>query len=611
MKKTLRLFCCLVLAVLTALAVTLANVDTQVSTCTLFYVRDTLQSAQGGALTAALVWALCAALYAKQLFTPRRWKRGERAKTVLLSLFFSLVLTLSAAYRQGDEALQNFLAYTHLMLLAVKLCGWLPLIFTALKLLLNRMDQPGAFKWRPMENRRRLFWLCFCAMLLCWLPGWLARYPGAVYADASRTLQHYYGEVLTTADHPYGYTIFLGFFTQLGLWLGSADLGVALFCWVQMTLLAYLLSLTLCDMARVGWPRGVRIAVLCLYCLLPLFSLYAPAVIKDSFYSTAFVGYMLVIWHAFEAPEQAVRRRSWWAGLLVFSLMLLLFRHNGKMVVWPMTGVLIVLFWNPAAPKRRAWHSALLAAPAAAALLFNAVIVPAHALAVDSTPDMLGVLMQQTARIVRDHGEDVSESERADLDRLMRYDELAANYQPTLSDRVRVQYRYFEEHSLSDRLACVQTMLRLGARHPLTAFHSFCALSGGYLDPLVDGTGYVVNMTYASSDKYCQTLSLEHPAWAVWLNERLTAAEAIWRELPPVKQLLPIGVYTWGLLLLFFLLGRRKERRLRWALLPLLMTLLAALLSPAYYSCTRYAFPLVFTLPYMAAMLGRKMLKEA
>ena len=598
---------CLLLAALSALSLTLIDVDVQVADCTLFFVRDTLLSAQGGALTAALLWGLLVAFYRKWLFAPHAWKRFEKAKTVLLAGFFACVLSLSAAYKQGDAALENFTAYTHLMLLLAKACGYLPLLYTALKLLLKWLSRP--MRLTASVDPRRVFWLSFAAMLLCWGVSWLARYPGAITSDASRVLQHYYGEAVTTADHPYAYTLLLGLFTQVGLWLHQGNLGVALFCCFQMAFLAAMLALTLRDMARAGWRPGVLIGVGCLYCFVPLYSIYASAIIKDSLYSAVFVGYMLVLWRAFDNPRSAAQRPGWWAGLIASSALLLLLRHNGKMLVWPMSVVLAVLLFRRAGIGRRVWKLLLIAVPVVVVGLFNALIVPLKALSVDSTPDVLGVLIQQTGRILRDHGEDVSESELASIDRLLHLDQL--EYEPSLSDSLRKEYRYFEDITLEDKLSFAGTALSLGLRHPLTAFHSFWLLNGGYLDPLSDGTTYYARMTPASSDKYCRTLGAEQPAWSVALGERILEVETIWRSLPPIRLLCSIGVYVWGLLLLFFLLGRMDRRAWRWLLLPMLMTLVASLLSPGYAACTRYAFPIVYALPYAALMLGGRLLGRA
>ena len=123
--------------------------------------------------------------------------------------------------------------------------------------------------------------------------------------------------------------------------------------------------------------------------------------------------------------------------------------------------------------------------------------------------------------------------------------------------------------------------------HPLDAFHAFWTLSSGYIDPLADGSVYIQHMTPPSSPKYVQTLAATHPQVIQSLQDRTAVLEGLWRKLPLIGLLNNVGLYPWLLLLCFMLLRRSRVRHLGWALLPSLMTLIACLLSPAFYNGTR------------------------
>ena len=178
MKKTLKALCIVVLALWSALAVMLMDVDTQTSTCTLFYLRDTLAKAQGNVLLLAAIGLSLAWLYDRTLFMAFAWRKHDIRNGVLYCLALAFVLTLSPAYRQADEALSLFATPYHTLLLAFKLVGWFALLFAAYKALLMRLNKP--FGKRPFPTRtsqtpglpqlRKVFWICWLLLLLCWMP---------------------------------------------------------------------------------------------------------------------------------------------------------------------------------------------------------------------------------------------------------------------------------------------------------------------------------------------------------------------------------------------------------------------------------------------------------
>lgn len=63
-----------------------------------------------------------------------------------------------------------------------------------------------------------------------------------------------------------------------------------------------------------------------------------------------------------------------------------------------------------------------------------------------SVRESLSVPFQQTARYVRDYGDEVTEEVKEAIDSILRYDLLASKYNPNLSDPVK---KLFNENSES------------------------------------------------------------------------------------------------------------------------------------------------------------------
>lgn len=616
MRKIFGILLVLLLAMWSSVAVLLMDVDLQIGSSTLLYIRDCLTSSPVNTTLMAAVFALLLVLYRRFVSKSRSWQKREIAHGLIVSIPLSTVLAISPAYRQGDEALALFAQPYHLLLLLFKLLGWAALLFALYREMLVFADSPHFPKLfhtpvpaSAAAARKRFlrFWLL---LILCWLPLWIARFPGVITEDAGRALQQYFYEAVRTNDHPYFFTLLMGGIAQIGLWLGSGNLGVALFIALQILLLSGVFAWSLRDMANAGCSPVVQWTAFCFYAFLPVIASNAGIIIKDMLFSAAFVGYVLVLSRAILHREEVLGNKRWWISFIVFSCLVLLVRHNGKMVVWPMTAILLVSFCRDADLRRRIARVSLVLAPVLVAMTFQVFIEKPALIAVDSTADMLGVPLQQTVRIIRDHGESITPQEQEAIEALYPYDELARSYAPRITDTIRIKYRYFDSVSLNDKLGFLGAWVELGVRHPLTAFHAFWALNGSYLDPTADGSVYSNTTLSPNYYKYPAAVGSTQPEFLRGLRDRMFAVEAIWRELPLVSQLNNVGLYPWLLLVGFLALGRSAYRRTRLLYVPYLMILIGCLLAAGFYSCTRYAFPLVYGAPYLLAMTGTMLAKK-
>ena len=614
MKKFLMTLTVPLLALLGTLALLWVNTDVATSTCFLFFVRDVLATLAGKEALAALLVIALAALYARTVNQPFAWRRFDRLKLGLLSAFFALVATLGAAYRGEDAQLAYFLTGYHVLFLAAKFAGFFSLFYLCMKALLLRLPQlaqrftPAAVPARKAQLRA--FWLTWAIIACTWIPSVVARFPGAVAADVGRALQQYYGEVMLTSDHPLGYTYLVGSVIKLGSMLGSDNFGVFLCTLLQWLSLSGVMAYSTRLLQREGFPPVVRHGLTALYALLPLSMFNAAAIIKDIPYATAFLAYTLCCAHALLHPAEAAKAWRWWTGYVFLSLLVLLLRHNGVMAVVPATAVLLVRFARSTAIGHRARYG-LLVLPLAVLLLFNTLVVPRVAYPVESAADTLGVAIQQTARILRDSPEAASASDMAVIDKVLVANQLGSAYNPKVSDAVRKLYRYHDAHTAGDVARFAGVWAKLAAREPLTAFHAFWSLSGGFVDPFDTASRFWATMVDPQSSQYPVHLTIEHPPAMQSLQNRLVSLESSYMALPLVSQLNSVGLYAWALFVGWFLVSRTRERRLAWLLVLPMMTLLACLLSSGFVSGTRYALPIVYVAPYLLCLFLRPALAES
>ena len=610
MRKTLRLMVAAFLALLSTLALWWAKVDyTAVSGTT-----SALEPLRTQAFPASIVVIVLWWLYAGVLSHTTPWQRGDRLKLCLLSGVFAGIAAIGAAYRGADADLDYFLTPVHVLFMLTKAFGYFALLFFGLQAILNALPTLATqLRSQPLQDARtvrRNFLLAWVCIACCWIPSFVARFPGAVAADVGRALQQYYGELMLTSDHPLAYTWLVGSILSLGSRIAGDNFGVFLFALIQFLFLSGVMAFSVSELHRQGYPSSVRWGLTVLYALLPMSMFNAGAIIKDIFYSATFLAYLLCTVRAFREPVKTARSPWWWLCYGLFTSLVLLLRHNGLMTVLPMTVVLLVLMVTQGEGATR-WRSALLAAPLALLLLFNGLIVPQYAYPVSSTADLLGVPLQQVARILRDAPEDVDAKAFSAIDRLVIADSLGSAYRPKGSDAVRKNYRYEAKPTTADLLSFAGTWATLVAAHPMTAFHAFWSMEGGYLDPFDTTNRYFNTMVDPASSQYPTHLNIAHPASLQPIQQTLLVLENAYRGLPLIAQLDSVGFFLWALLLGWFLVERTPSRALAWVLVAPLSVLLGCLLSSGFAAGTRYALPIVYTAPYLLCVLLRPVLAQA
>lgn len=107
-------------------------------------------------------------------------------------------------------------------------------------------------------------------MVLCWLPFFLAFYPGMLSPDSIDELYQQLGIKALSNHHPVMHQMLIRVCLCLGLKFGSVTLGTAIYSVVQMSLLALVYAINLETMRDYHVPCGFRLAILCTYALFPL-----------------------------------------------------------------------------------------------------------------------------------------------------------------------------------------------------------------------------------------------------------------------------------------------------------------------------------------------------
>lgn len=279
-----------------------------------------------GIFSAILTVALCY-LYYKELARREYWIRH-----LILSILLSLSTVGGAFLDAGILPENSGLVQTGRFLF---LCISIVPAFYCMLLVLLRMIAWLTFKKRECRIpeypfNRFLYWLIIVAViLLAWTPVWLAYYPGLWNYDPWQVWQftdHQYDAV-----QPLVHTLLMGFCFNIGYARGDSNLGVAIYDWVQMTILACIFSYSVLFLKNKTGNRLLCFFAVAFYAIFPVNSILAISSTKDILFSGLVLLNTVLSIQYIDCIREMKSKRDYWRAAIALLLgvaSMLLFRNN-------------------------------------------------------------------------------------------------------------------------------------------------------------------------------------------------------------------------------------------------------------------------------------------
>lgn len=537
---------------------------------------------------AALLWlaALALTLWAAHGFfqrTDRRFQVCFGLLGALLVLALALGLCLNVHGRTGWKNLA--------LCLGAALClgpaagqG-----FGLLARLLERGRKPAGL------SSRKAFWLCFGVMAVCWLPMYLAFFPGNASFDIPDQMRQIaLGQYKT--HHPLVHTLLLALWTGL---LGN-EAGYAVYTLLQMLLTAASAAYAL-SWLQSRWQARIWLALGWL-AVMPFYGIMAVSGTKDVLFAAALLT-LTVEWLRWFLEPERKRRRSVLVWDALLTMLVCLLRNNAVYAV--LAALLLGLLFG------RRWLTKRAAAVALAGVVAGTGVaagLKAAAHAADLyAGEFLSVPCQQLARAY--HFGNMDEGTAYEVAQALPNVDA---YEPQLADAVKDVLGLGRKGQL-------QTLIKLWGRealhYPIPYVDAFLLTSRGYWD-LTDSTFANINNIRYPALIGC--IDLSHSAVSYIPEHSLLPGlktlmrrwfrENEWMRFPLLGRLLCPAFYTW--MLLFCLTWAVWKRR--WVFLPggllALLYLATLLLGPC--CLVRYQFDLMLIAPVLLCALSAQTKEE-
>lgn len=508
----------------------------------------------------------------------------------LLSCFFALCLLLGQSYREAGDSSYCFGSAVNFVRFSLALAGLGIFLRALLELFHAFLDSRNFISDGEHFFTRHAFRKSFLILTCAYAPFLLLAFPGKLCWDAIGQIEQVLGGAPYSTHHPLFHTLIMGGFVKGGQsLLHSPELGLFGYMLLQDALLVGALSATVAVLARRGASPVLLRSLLLLYCITPIYSNMASTALKDVPYASFAVGYVICLALLLEQPEKMKQPKFVFLFFLIQTGVILL-RNNGMYVVL-LSGIGCLLFlWKKYSPRERllCFFSSFGGSIATARLIL-ALLVWLCSASPGSVGEMFSVPFQQTARYLQLYRTELSQEELEGIEGVLGdIDTIAASYNPDSSDPVKALFD--KNASAEDLKAYAGAWFQGFLKHPGSYFEAFLNHVYGWFTPSVSNT-----IRYEADDYEAVRQGGLFPN----AEKLLIFYYRFAGRITPLGILENIGAAVWALFFLTLYQKKHGQTASMCAGLPLWVSLLVCMASPCFYNHPRYAFPILFSIPFL------------
>lgn len=554
---------------------------------------------------AVLLWGLCYyALKCSLETVDLKDIRGFKISGIFSLLFTTAMLFGVRLDRMENVDLKDFRLWISLPVLTAFFAVLVRKLWDLLDVWLKKRGQKPAVrsvKWPLPVREQSTDIISFVVILLCWIPVFLAVYPGFFVYDA----QDEYVQVATrmfSTHHPLVHVLMLGgIVCGVHKVLGSYNMGIACYVWLQMMCVSGGFAFLLSYLRRKKVSRAVYFAGVLYFALFPVIVMFALCSAKDALFTTALLLLLVCLLQMGLDRDGFFASGKWMLLFVTSAAVMMLFRNNGLYAFVLMIPVLILFLRGQ---RKKVCLCAVCAVMGC--LLINTGLKIALQADDSENQEILTVPIQQLARTYKYTPEVFDENDAKTLHEILP-EEALRMYNARLSDPVKV--RFENQAFQKDKSKYAWLWMKIGLRKPLSYFNAWWMTSYGFWYPDAVVNVYQGNsvFTFTYEDSSYFGYEVEQPgvreSKIPWLDEvyRKLSLE-IWKEKAPVLSMFfSMGGMFWLYAFCFaYLVYRRKYR----ILLPFYMMFfiwLTVIFGPTYLP--RYVLMFWFALPLLATMV--------
>ncbi|MEY8375569.1 DUF6020 family protein [Lachnospiraceae bacterium 56-18] len=455
-------------------------------------------------------------------------------------------------------------------------------------------------EWISRISDKKFFLLTWFLICLCWVPAFLAAYPGIYSYDATPQVLQLFGEegLQLSSHHPLLHTLFFGACLQAGELLhGSYNTGLVIYSIIQGLLLSLVFAFVLLKLKKLKAPMVIIAGSFLFFSINPILQIFAFVTSKDVLFSAVFLVLLILLYDLAENFDDKLSDRRWLTVYVAISVLMCLLRNQGIYVF-----IFMILF-QTFLLRRSKQMICINAGIIITIIILNGPFLSMMGIQKGDAREMFSVPMQQMARV---YNTQILENEENELIEKIVPEKYLREYTPLISDPVKSG---FDTEELKKNIGeYIKLWIKLGIKYPKEYVISFLYGCAGYyyIDETIYWGQYIDFDGILMKDNI---LNIERnskfPFYEQYLRNQAYLLE--YRRIPVVSIVLHQAFPFWLIVLYSALCFYMKKYNL---LVPVLMLFGywgTLLLGPV--TSIRYALPLMVCVPILITFIY-VMLKE-
>lgn len=436
----------------------------------------------------------------------------------------------------------------------------------------------------------------FLLCLLCWLPYFLYQFPGIMTPDSINQLEQVLGIIPYSNHHPWAHTLLIKLLYSIGYGLtGNMEIAMSFYTFFQMCIMALTVWYFINTLKRFYVKPFICLAITLFYALIPFHAVYSVTVWKD----ILFAGAVLLFGCSFLRFYQQIKIYDV-CIFFISGLMMCLFRSNGWYAMLLCLPFLLIGLCRKrscsATPNKRFRKLLLptLLCIYLIAALFKYPIMNAYDVKKPDFIEFLAIPTQQITAVLCNDRE-LTQEQQQQIENVIDLTHIKALYDSHYADNIKELVRAGnQDYLIAHKGEFLKLWIQLGLKYPGDYLKAYIDQTYGYWYPgsfyrVAEGEGISAsNLGISHTPLIGGPLVVKTKEIAIKLGSMLPLYGTLWS----------MGVACW---LLIFSIGNalvRQEKQKLLLYLPSAAILLSVLIATPVATDFRYAYFMVFSLPF-------------
>ncbi len=468
--------------------------------------------------------------------------------------------------------------------------GYFSIIYSSLILLYKFLENKN-FNYDTKKTNIKFFFIIWAIIFICYIPYFLTYFPGNLTADSINQIGQSLGLDTLSNHHPIAHTALISVAMNIGKLLHNYNIGVAIYSLIQIIAMSGIFAFSIYYMKRKKFPTIFIVISIIFYAIYPIHGLYSITMWKDIPFALTMLLFIIAITSMATETDNFFSSNLKLFFTTIVMILLTLFRNNGIYVLILSLPFFIIFF--------KKYYKKILLMFAIVFIFFmlwKSVIFKAFNIKEGSIREALSVPMQQIARTVKFHSDELNEDEKKEINKFFTKDNIGELYNPGLSDPVK---NCFDDKAFKENKSdFIKLWIKLLGKYPSTYIESFLCNSYGYWYP--EASHWIVARGVNKARRLPE-LNLHNDSILNIQPLRLYDSFIGKRSIPVFSMIFSIGFTFWLVLASLTYCIYKKRYNLTIIFVPILCLWFTTLASPVFCEF-RYIYSLFTCLPILLGL---------